>query len=362
MKITFVLPGMFVAGGIRSVLEIASELVVLNHHVTVVCNDSDWQLIKPPKIRARRKIKDTLTALYYSVRDVPSIEPWIPTQARVLRIPNLSHRFIPSGDVVVATSWETAEWVATYPASKGRKFYFVQHYETWAGPHERVDGTYRLPLTKIVVAHWLKQLMEEKFDQRALGPVIMGVRSDQFFNKMPVLHNPRTIGFMVSGQDWKGTDDALEAVQNVSKEYSNIRLIVFGWTKEANVNWPVPSQFYLMPDQAKIRELYCASDIWVSPSWHEGGGPMPCQEASACSCAIVTTDVGAVREIYSDGESALISPPRQPSLLAGNVIRLLKDECYLRKMKENAQKNMKRFTWKRSAEQMLECFNSDEFC
>ena len=44
--------------------------------------------------------------------------------------------------MVIATWWETAEWVNDFPASKGRKFYLIQHHEIHPYlPLERVQAT-----------------------------------------------------------------------------------------------------------------------------------------------------------------------------------------------------------------------------
>ncbi len=48
-------------------------------------------------------------------------------------------------------------------------------------------------------------------------------------------------------------------------------------------------------------------------------------EAMACGVPVVTTDVGAVREVVAHGETGFVVPPRQPPELAAAVIRLLKD-------------------------------------
>jgi hypothetical protein len=47
---------------------------------------------------------------------------------------------------VIATWWETAEWVDRLSVSKGKKVYFIQHYEAFDYlPKERVEATWRLP-------------------------------------------------------------------------------------------------------------------------------------------------------------------------------------------------------------------------
>jgi len=58
-------------------------------------------------------------------------DPWLKMdpKVRLLCVPSLSERFVPDGDVVIATAWQTAEWVSRYSRSKGRGFYFIQHLE-----------------------------------------------------------------------------------------------------------------------------------------------------------------------------------------------------------------------------------------
>ena len=48
---------------------------------------------------------------------------------------------MPDGDAVVATAWQSAATVAAAPARCGRKFYFVQHYESlYHGEAAAVDA------------------------------------------------------------------------------------------------------------------------------------------------------------------------------------------------------------------------------
>ena len=69
---------------------------------------------------------------------------------------------LPDADIVIATWWETAEWVNALSPAKGRKVYFIQHHEVFSYlPVERSRATYRLPLHKIVISRWLKDLMEQ---------------------------------------------------------------------------------------------------------------------------------------------------------------------------------------------------------
>src|SRR3546814_12065085 len=56
------------------------------------------------------------------------------------------------------------------PAAKGRKFYLIQHLEDWTGPRERVLATWKLPLEKLVIARWLKDITIELGESTSYQP------------------------------------------------------------------------------------------------------------------------------------------------------------------------------------------------
>ena len=50
---------------------------------------------------------------------------------------------VPDGDLIIATWWETAEWVNALSPNKGAKVYFIQHHEIF--PTFRLSAV-RLPI------------------------------------------------------------------------------------------------------------------------------------------------------------------------------------------------------------------------
>jgi hypothetical protein len=60
---------------------------------------------------------------------------------------------VPDADIIIATWWETAEWVARLSARKGAKVYFIQHDERFVHmPQDRVEKTWALPFYRITIA------------------------------------------------------------------------------------------------------------------------------------------------------------------------------------------------------------------
>src|SRR5258708_7700472 len=149
MKITFVLPDVDMSGGIRVVVIYAKALAARGHNVV---------LVSPPprapafKLRVKSLLKGdgwpraaSTSHLDGSGLDYRMIERWRA----------VTDADIPDADVVVATWWETAEWVARLSPQKGTKAYFIQHHEVFDYlPVERVKATWRLPLRKITISKW----------------------------------------------------------------------------------------------------------------------------------------------------------------------------------------------------------------
>jgi glycosyltransferase involved in cell wall biosynthesis len=107
--------------------------------------------------------------------------------------------------------------------------------------------------------------------------------------------------------------------------------------------------------QERIIELYAEAQVAVVPSLYEGFS-LPAIEAMACGVPLVATTGGALPEVVGpDGEAALSVPTNDPSALAIAIGRLL-DDAELRSRIGEAGRNrvLDRFTWRRSAEGMVE--------
>ena len=107
--------------------------------------------------------------------------------------------------------------------------------------------------------------------------------------------------------------------------------------------------------QERIVELYAEAQVAVVPSLYEGFS-LPAIEAMACGVPLVATTGGALPEVVGpDGEAALTVPTNDPSALAIAIGRML-DDPELRARIGEAGRNrvLDRFTWRRSAEGMVE--------
>ena len=230
---------------------------------------------------------------------------------------------LPEADALVATAWQSADVVAQAPAAAGRKVYLVQHYESlYHGQAEVVDATYRLPLRKIVISTWLRDVMRERFGTHA--EVIVTPVDPVLFHPVPGARaaGPPRVLMLQHEYPWKGVADGVEAVTRARAAGHSFELVGFGVKAPRDAS-PY-DEFHANPPQGELARLYSSADVYLCPSWDEGLG-MPSMEAMACGSVLVTYDNGGSRDYARDGETALVAARRDVAALAAALGRVLDD-------------------------------------
>ena len=344
--ITFILPGSSgaPAGGPRIVYEYANRLARRGYGVTVVHSpitriDPDMKMLGKALIRYPQRLIDR------SFRP----DAWLDVEPSVcIRwTPTLHERFIPDADIVIATAWKTAEWVARYPARKGKKFYFIQHFEDWDSPADRVRATWKLPLCKIVIAKWLQDIAAEMGAQAAIVP--NAIDTDRFCCDVPIGQRKSSqVAMLYHNHAWKGSADGLAALRIVKQRIPDLTVELFGVPVQPQ-GLPGWIQYHRNPPQQKLREIYNRAAIYLAPSWAEGWG-LTAMEAAACGAALVLTDIGGFCEFAEHEVNALLSPIKEPEALAGNVIRMIEDADLRMELATAGTAKIAKFNWNRSVD------------
>jgi glycosyltransferase involved in cell wall biosynthesis len=99
----------------------------------------------------------------------------------------------------------------------------------------------------------------------------------------------------------------------------------------------------MIPHQ-KALEVMASTEIYISTSVEEGL-PTSLIEAMALEKAVITTGVGGVPEIITDGVNGLLTPPRLPERMAQLIERLLKDPALAERLGKAAAESVKDFSW-----------------
>lgn len=213
---------------------------------------------------------------------------------------------LPDADIIVATWWKTAEWVAALPPEKGRKVYLLQDYETFDRQIEDVVATYSLPIRKIAVSGYIREAVAQ-YDGAGQIAVIPNSVDLTHFNAPPRARNQTLrAGFVYTNSPRKNVGLALEALRLAKARLPHLQVLAFGG-KPASEKLPLPEwvDYHISPPQARIPELYAACDLWLFTSLHEGFG-LPLLEAMACRTPVLATAAGAAPDLIDATNGCLL--------------------------------------------------------
>jgi glycosyltransferase involved in cell wall biosynthesis len=99
--------------------------------------------------------------------------------------------------------------------------------------------------------------------------------------------------------------------------------------------------------------LYAGAAVFVYPSLYEGYG-LPVVEAMACGTPTITSNCSSLPEVT--GDAALLINPEDESDIAEALKRLLDDERLRRELAARAVTQSKKFSWERSARDLLKVY------
>ncbi|MFH1093829.1 MAG: glycosyltransferase [Candidatus Omnitrophota bacterium] len=327
-SITFLIPGLDVSGGVKVILEYCNNLVQRGHLVNVLSLSSstpDWFDLNP-SVRIIETDQDSYVKL------------------------------LPISDILIATLSDTVPLVYNAPKKAGQKYYFIQHLEPLVHPGMKFMYAYGLPLQKMTVSKWLKNIIEENTHDR-VELVSLGINHEQLYPE-PSLRQRYDkksirIGMVYSQLLFKGAEDGMKSIALVKKQYKNAKCILMGTQpKPAKVTC---DEYWHNPQQQNLNEFYNSCDIFISASWLEGFG-LPSLEAMSCKCVVACTDQKGNRDYAINEETALVSPIQKNELLTANIIRLIEDKRLCALLRENAYNKAVSFNWDESAQKMLSFF------
>ena len=349
MKMTFVLPFADLSGGFRVIALHADRLARRGHQVAVVST--------PPRApgwghRLRMLFRE---GRWSTSSRRPSHFDGLGLDHRILdRARPVEEGDVPDADVVIATWWKTVPWVAGFGRRKGAKAVFIQGYEVLPGQvHPELDATWRLPLRKIVVSRWLKELAERTFGDATALLVPNGVDPGQFHAPPRGKQERPTVGFLYSPSPFKDQPTVTAAVARLQQRHPSLRVVAFGSVPpREGIPLPPGTDYRCLPPQEGIRGVYGSCDVWLAGSCREGFG-LPLLEAMACRCPVVSTRAGCAKELIvpgRNGEVVDVGDAEGLARAASAVLELTDEEW--RRRSAAAHETASRHGWEASVQAM----------
>ncbi|MDB5915003.1 MAG: glycosyl transferase group 1 [Ramlibacter sp.] len=321
MRITILSPPPNLSGGLRVVAMHARWLHEQGHEVRLA-----YPRGHPlPRIRGPRTLWLAARNALLPGADAASHFDALPVERIVLPAGHApGDEDLPDADVVVATWWETAEWMTRLSPRKGAKAYFVQGHEIFDHLQaDRVRATYRQPVRIITVSEWLRRTLLVEYGVTQVSLVPNGVDLRHFRYAPRQRNSPPTVGMLYSKVPIKGCDISIAAIRMARQRVPELRLVAFGNEDAPHRGLALPgprAEYHCRPAQSLIPSLYTRCDAWLFGSRSEGFG-LPILEAMACGTPVVASPAGAAPELLGSGGGMLVRP-ESPRAMADAIEQL----------------------------------------
>lgn len=138
----------------------------------------------------------------------------------------------------------------------------------------------------------------------------------------------------------------IEAAAMLKNQQQAVRVLVVGEgglaqeLKNQIQTLGVSDEVSLLGFRADVNKLLAISDAFVLPSIDEGM-PMALLEAAAASKPIISTLVGDIGKLISDGQTGLVVPLEDPAALADAILKLKQDAMLARQLAAVGHTRMK---------------------
>jgi len=346
MKITFIIANPNMSGGDRVCAIYAQKLMILGHEVNIVAPKKKY-------LGFKKQIKRVLKGQSWLSKKDQSRNHFDFLGLKLVYsedCASLMKKSVPDADVVIATWWETAEWVNNFSDKKGEKVYFIQHHEIHEHlPKERVKATYRYPFFKITIANWLVSIMKSDYLDDNVALVPNSVNHELFYASPRSRQIRPTIGFLFSETKFKGVITALSVIENLKKLIPDLRVIAFGSHAPIIFDLPNYVELSISPKQENIRLLYEQCDLWLCCSLIEGFG-LTILEAMACRTPSVSTKCGGPEDIITEGVNGYLCDVDDVDALTAASQRILGfSEKEWLKFSDHAHEHALGYSWNDAA-------------
>ncbi|MFZ0300338.1 MAG: glycosyltransferase family 4 protein [Candidatus Sulfotelmatobacter sp.] len=214
---------------------------------------------------------------------------------------------------------------------------------------QRVDKALSLPFPKIVVASYLKDLVESRGrSEDVLAVIHNGVDPGDYFASVPQSKRDG-IGTIFASDEVKDPKTILQVLDRLARVRPEVPLRVF--STECRPKQILASNYLRHPTLEQAREIYSRSLVWIVASRSEGFS-MPVLEAMACGCGVVATDCGGPKDIIEDGVNGFLVPTGDVDAIVSRAQLLLTDTGLRNRMQLQAQETVKRFTWEKCVSEL----------
>ena len=222
-----------------------------------------------------------------------------------------------------------------------------------------------------------KQVKDFVSEQRKINPDIIevlynGTELDKFKRADPLTvakekekwgidKNAKVIGTVARLSEEKRLDLIIDAMLSVRNELPDLYCVIVGegntheLLRDTMEGHDISDRIIFTGHSNNIALLMSMFDVHVFSSYREGT-PNTLYETCAVGNAVISTPVGGIPELLTEGETALFYPFGDSKALAKNLIRCFNTPGLLQKLRKNAKEKSKEFDCNKAVYRMQEIY------
>lgn len=155
--------------------------------------------------------------------------------------------------------------------------------------------------------------------------------------KLGLPENGFHIGIIATLRSWKGHRFLMDAWAGMQHAESD-RLVIVGDgpgrenLRQQAIDLDISDKVVMPGNQTDVASWFAALDIFALPSYANEGVPQALMQAMASGLPVVSTPVGSIAEIVTDGQTGLMVSPRNIDVLSAALVRLAADPALCRRL------------------------------
>lgn len=186
------------------------------------------------------------------------------------------------------------------------------------------------------------QLVHNGIDMKQ---VVSGLSKSAARKRIGIPTDRFLIGSVARLTEQKGHIYLIKAANSIKDDIPGLKILIAGsGPLESQIKHMVSNEklekfFLFLGARRDIPEILRALDVFVMPSLWEGF-PMALLEAMSCSLPVVTTPVGGIPEVITNGVNGLIITPQDDISLTNAIFELYNNDGLRRMLGEKAQETV----------------------
>ena len=162
----------------------------------------------------------------------------------------------------------------------------------------------------------------------------------------------------------KNIERLIEAFEKLAADQPELRLVLAGKKEfyfnelQKQIDASPAKDRIIVPgfiSDAELKWLYQNAAAYALPSLSEGFG-LPGLEAMAHGCPLVSSNATCLPEVY--GEAAAYFDPEDSDNMARAIDQVISDQAARQELIAKGHEQVKKYSWRRMAEQTLDIYNS----